>query len=58
MRLHSAFEFRGELLFDDLSNDNGTLIKQLGNVNDETDFTFEYRVKDIDTLINRVKVNL
>ena len=44
VKLHRAFEFRDE----DMKNqthDGKTLIKQLYNVDEDTEFTFEYRLR-------------
>lgn len=41
-----------------LSEDKSLLGKELGNVNDETEFTFEYRLKSIKDLVKMEDIDL
>lgn len=41
-----------------LSEDKSLLVRDLGNVTDETEFTFEYRLKSIKDLIKMEDVDL
>ena len=50
VKLHSALEFRNEMDIN-LSQDKTILKKSLGNVNTETDLTFEYQLKSVRKLL-------
>ena len=49
VKLHKALEFRNEDLAN-LSADKSMLIRDVGNVTEESEITFEYRVKDPEEL--------
>ena len=57
MKLHKGLEFRNEseLL---LSADKTILTKELGNVTEDTDVTFEYKLKSIKELVKMVDIDL
>jgi hypothetical protein len=50
-------KFRNEIIFDD---NQSTLIKEMGNVylNRNTDFTFEYTIKNISELLLLEEIDL
>jgi len=50
-------EFRNEDLAN-ISEDKSLMARDLGNVTDETEFTFEYRLKSIKDLIKMDDVDL
>jgi len=50
VKLHKGLEFRNENAIN-LSEDKSLLVRDLGNVTEETEITFEYRMKDIKTLL-------
>ena len=50
VKLHKALEFRHEDPLN-LSSNNTILSKELGNVNEDTDVTFEYKIKETEELI-------
>lgn len=47
VKLHKALEFRNEDTRQ-MSHNNKTLVKKLRNVDADTEFTFEYRLRDLD----------
>ena len=50
VKLHKGLEFRNQDPIN-LSEDKTILARQLGNVNEETEVTFEYRMKSVKELI-------
>ncbi|CDW86904.1 type a von willebrand factor domain-containing protein [Stylonychia lemnae] len=57
IKLHKGLEFRNEDV-NNLSEDKTLLARDMGNVTDETEFTFEYRLKSIKDLIKMDDVDL
>lgn len=57
IKLHKGLEFRNEDVAN-LSEDKSLLVKDFGNVTDETEFTFEYRLKSIKDLVKMDDVDL
>jgi len=57
IKLHKGLEFRNEDAAN-LSEDKSLMVRDLGNVTDETEFTFEYRLKSIKDLIKMDDVDL
>ena len=57
IKLHKGIEFRNEDPVN-LSEDRCILAKQLGNVTDETEITFEYRLKSIKELVKMEDIDL
>ena len=50
VKLHKGLEFRNEDL-SNLSKDKTTLVRQLGSVNENSELTFEYKLKGIKELV-------
>lgn len=50
VKLHKGLEFRNEDV-NALSEDKSLLVKELGNVTQETEITFEYRLKPMKELL-------
>jgi len=48
--LHKGLEFRKEI-DQNLSSNKTVLKREFGNVNEDTDVTFEYRIKSVKELI-------
>lgn len=57
IKLHKALEFRNERA-KDLSQGKSLLTKKIGNVTDDTEITFEYRLKSLSTLLRMKDINL
>jgi hypothetical protein len=57
VKLHKGLEFRNELP-SLLSADKTILSKELGNVTEDTDVTFEYKLKSIKELIKMTDIDL
>lgn len=57
VKLHKGLEFRNELP-QNLSDDNTVLIKDFGNVNEDTEITFEYRIKSVKKLVKMTDIDL
>lgn len=57
VKLHKGLEFRNESNAS-LNADRTILVKQLGNVNEETTVTFEYRLKNIKELLKMADLDL
>jgi len=57
IQLHKGLEFRNEDPAR-LSEDRSVLVKELGNVTEDTEFTFEYRLKSLKELIKMDDVDL
>lgn len=57
IKLHKGLEFRNEDPAN-LSEDKSLMAKDLGNVTEETEFTFEYRLKSIKDLIKMEDLDL
>ena len=57
IKLHKGLEFRNEDLAA-LSSDRTTLRKELGNVNEDTEITFEYRLKKMRELVRMEDIDL
>ena len=57
MKLHAGMEFRNEPL-ENLSEGNTLLSRGLGNVNEESEITFEYRMKDAKVLAEMPDIDL
>ena len=49
VKIHMGLEFRNEAK-ENLSDDRTLLVRQLGNVTEESEITFEYRLKDLKEL--------
>ncbi len=50
VKLHKGLEFRNEAV-ENLSDDKTLMVKDLGNVTEETDVTFEYRMKPVKEIL-------
>lgn len=57
MKLHKGLEFRNQDPIN-LSDDKTILARNLGNVNEETEVTFEYRMKSVKELIKMVDLDM
>lgn len=57
VKLHAGMEFRNEPL-NNLSENNTLLTRGLGNVNEESEITFEYRMKDAKVLAEMPEIDL
>jgi len=57
IKLHKALEFRNESK-DSLSMDGTILERKLGNVNEDTEITFEYTLKKLSKIIEMEDVDL
>jgi hypothetical protein len=57
IKLHKGLEFRNENPAS-LSDDMTLMVKELGNVNCETEITFEYRLKSIKDLVKMEDIDL
>jgi len=57
IKLHKGLEFRNENP-DLLSEDKSRMVKDLGNVTEETEITFEYRLKAIRELVKMSDIDL
>jgi hypothetical protein len=55
--LHKGLEFRNELPIA-LSADKTILARELGNVTEDTEITFEYKLKPIKELVKMVDIDL
>ena len=57
VKLHKGLEFRGEDPVN-LSEDKTLMVRDLGNVTEETEITFEYRLKSIKDLVKMEDLDL
>ena len=57
VRMHKGLEFRNEDV-QNLSEDKSLMVRQLGNVTEETEITFEYRLKSIKDLVKMEDIDL
>ena len=57
VKLHKGLEFRNEDPLS-LSEDKSLLVKELGNVTEETEITFEYRLKPMKELLKMADIDL
>lgn len=57
VKLHKGLTFRNEAQ-QALSNENTLLIKDMGNVTDDSIFTFEYTIKTIMELVELVDIDM
>jgi hypothetical protein len=57
VKLHKGLEFRGEDPIN-LSEDKTLMVRDLGNVTEETEITFEYRLKSIKDLVKMEDLDL
>lgn len=57
MKLHKGLEFRNEDPLN-LSEDKTMMVRELGNVTDETEITFEYRLKGLKELVKMEDLDL
>lgn len=57
VKLHKGLEFRNEDPLN-LSEDKTLMVKDLGNVTEETEITFEYRLKSVKELVKMVDLDL
>ena len=57
VKLHKGLEFRNEDPAN-LSEDKTLMVRQLGNVTEETEITFEYRLKSIKDLVKMEDIDL
>lgn len=57
VKLHKGLTFRNEDPAS-LSNENTFLVKDMGNVTDESIFTFEYTIKSIMELVELVDIDM
>jgi hypothetical protein len=55
--IHKGLEFRNEDIAN-LSEDKTLLVKELGNVTEETEITFEYRLKSIKELVSMEDIDM
>jgi hypothetical protein len=51
VKLHKGLEFRNEEDQSVLSEDKTIMTKEIGNVNRDTEITFEYRMKNVKELL-------
>ena len=56
VKLHAGIEFRNELL-QNLEMNETVLVKDFGNVNEETDLCFEYQVKPLRDLLKLTNID-
>lgn len=57
VKLHKGLEFRNENQAS-LSEDKSLMVRELGNVTEETEITFEYRLKNIKDLVKMEDLDL
>jgi hypothetical protein len=57
VKLHKGLEFRNEDILN-LSEDKSLLVKELGNVTEETEVTFEYRLKPMKELLKMEDIDI
>jgi len=57
VKLHKGLEFRNEDQ-SALSQDKSLMARELGNVNEDTEITFEYRLKPVKELIKMTDIDL
>ena len=57
VKLHKGLEFRNEDPLN-LSEDKTLMVRDLGNVTEETEITFEYRLKSIKELVKMEDIDL
>lgn len=57
VKLHKGLEFRNQDALN-LSEDKTILARELGNVNEETEVTFEYRMKKVKELLKMVDLDM
>ena len=57
VKLHKGLEFRNEDP-SHLSEDKTLMVRELGNVTEDTEITFEYRLKSIKELVKMQDVDL
>jgi hypothetical protein len=56
VKLHAGIEFRNELL-KNLEMNETVLVKDFGNVNEETDLCFEYQIKPLRELLKLTEID-
>jgi hypothetical protein len=57
VKLHKGLEFRNEDAVN-LSEDKTILARELGNVNEETEVTFEYKMKSVKKLLKMLDLDM
>jgi hypothetical protein len=57
VKLHKGLKFRNEAA-QSMSHENTLLVKDMGNVTDESVFTFEYTMKTILELVELVDIDM
>lgn len=57
VKLHSGMEFRNEAV-ENLTENNTLLTRAMGNVTEESEITFEYRMKDAEILAQMESIDL
>jgi|JI9StandDraft_1071089.scaffolds.fasta_scaffold336095_2 hypothetical protein len=57
VKLHKALEFRNESA-NLMSHNRKTLVKKLRNVDADTEFTFEYRLRSLDELVEMEDIDM
>ncbi len=57
VKLHKGLEFRNEMP-QNLEDHETVLIKEFGNVTEDTEITFEYRIKNVKKLASMYEFNL
>jgi hypothetical protein len=57
VKLHKGLEFRNEDVLN-LSEDKTLMARDLGNVTEETEITFEYRLKNLKDLVRMEDIDL
>lgn len=57
VKLHKGLEFRNEEAHN-LSEDKTILARELGNVNEETEVTFEYKMKSVKKLLEMIDLDM
>ena len=57
VKLHKGLEFRNEDAAN-LSEDKTILARELGNVNEETEVTFEYKMKSVKKLLQMLDLDM
>lgn len=57
VKLHAGMEFRNEAV-ENLTENNTLLTRAMGNVTEESEITFEYRMKDAEILAQMESIDL
>ncbi len=57
VKLHKGLEFRNQNVLN-LSEDKTIMARELGSVNEETEVTFEYRMKSVKKLLSMADLDM